>query len=52
MDEYISQIKDKLISYATSLDTRDWVAVNSVFDKSATAESGRASIGLQIKSSS
>ena len=52
MDEYISQIKDKLISYATSLDTRDWVALNSIFDKSATAEYGSDSIGLKIKSSS
>ena len=52
MDEYISQIKDKLISYATSLDTRDWVALNAVFDESATAEYGSDSIGLKIKSSS
>ena len=52
MDEYISQIKDKLISYATSLDTRNWVALNAVFDESATAEYGSDSIGLKIKSSS
>ena len=52
MDEYITQIKDKLISYATSLDTRDWVALNAVFDESATAEYGSDSIGLKIKSSS
>ena len=52
MDKNTLEIKDKLISYATSLDTRDWVALNSVFDKSATAEYGSDSIGLKIKSSS
>ena len=52
MDKNTLEIKDKLISYATSLDTKDWVALNSVFDKSATAEYGSDSIGLKIKSSS
>ena len=52
MDKNTLEIKDKLISYATSLDTRDWVALNSIFDKSATAEYGSDSIGLKIKSSS
>ena len=52
MDKNTLEIKDKLISYATSLDTKDWVALNSVFDKFATAEYGSDSIGLKIKSSS
>jgi hypothetical protein len=52
MDKNTLEIKDKLISYATSLDTKDWAALNSVFDKSATAEYGSDSIGLKIKSSS
>ena len=52
MDKNTLEIKDKLINYATSLDTKDWVALNSVFDKSATAEYGSDSIGLKIKSSS
>ena len=53
MDKNTLEIKDKLISYATSLDARDWVALNSVFDKSATAEYGSDSIGLKsLRSSS
>ena len=52
MDKDALEIQDKLISYATSLDRREWDALNKVFDKSATAEYGSDSIGLKIKSSS
>ena len=52
MDKNALEIQDKLIRYATSLDSRNWDALNKVFDKSATAEYGSDSIGLKIKSSS
>ena len=52
IDNSALKIQDKLISYATSLDNRDWDALTNIFDKSATAEYGSDSIGLIIKSSS
>ena len=36
MDKNVLEIQDKLIRYATSLDSRNWDALNKVFDKSAT----------------
>ncbi len=52
MDNDKDKIKDKLIAYANSLDTRNWDILDNIFHKAATAEYGDDSIGLKINSSS
>ena len=52
MDNDVTEIKDKLIAYANSLDTRKWSTLKDIFHKEATAEYGDDSIGIKFNSSS
>ena len=37
MNNDVTEIKDKLIAYANSLDTRNWSTLKYIFHKEATA---------------
>jgi hypothetical protein len=45
-------IEDNLITYAVSLDKRDWKELESLFDKNASAEYGSQELGLHYKCTS